>query len=140
MKNLLLILLALTFSYLSACTPSGNPDAERAAVAVAADWLALIDGGMYSESWEVAAAQFKNDGSLKKWATTLKKIREPRGKALTREIQSARYKTRLPGAEPGQYVVVKFDTDFENKASSVETVITVMDNSGRWRITGYALD
>ena len=140
MKKILFVLLAVTFFCLSACSSSGNPDAERAAVSVALDWLALIDGGMYGESWDVAAEKFKKDGSRKKWGTTLKMIRDPRGKALSREVQTARYKTRLPGATVGQYVVVKFDTVFEKKESSVETVITVMNNSGKWQVTGYALD
>lgn len=140
MKKLLFVLLASTIFSLSACSSSSNPDAERAAVAVAVDWLELIDGGMYAESWEVAAEKFKMDGSRKKWGTTIRLIRDPRGKILTRELQTANYKTRLPGAAQGQYVVVKFDTVFEKKGSSVETVVTVMDSSGRMRVTGYQLD
>jgi hypothetical protein len=37
-------------------------------------------------------------------------------------LKSAEYKTSLPGAPDGEYVVLIFNTVFENKKAAVETV------------------
>jgi hypothetical protein len=50
---------------------------------------------------------------------------------------SASYRTSLPGAPDGQYVVIKFNTWFENKKSAIETVTPKMDKDGMWRVSGY---
>ena len=43
----------------------------------------------------------------------------------------------MPGAPDGRYVVVQYDTVFENKASAVETVTPMADPDGVWRVAGY---
>ena len=50
---------------------------------------------------------------------------------------SKTFMTELPGAPDGRYVVIQFDTAFENKASSVETVTPMADPDGAWRVAGY---
>ncbi|MDD5138124.1 MAG: DUF4019 domain-containing protein, partial [Candidatus Omnitrophica bacterium] len=45
--------------------------------------------------------------------------------------------TTLPGAPDGEYVIVQFDTTFENKKSSVESVTMSLEADGRWRVSGY---
>ncbi|MEW6584469.1 MAG: DUF4019 domain-containing protein, partial [Nitrospirota bacterium] len=51
-------------------------------------------------------------------------------------VKSKKYATSLPGAPDGEYVVIEFETSFENKKSAVETVTPMMD-SGKWRVSGY---
>ncbi|HWN92533.1 MAG TPA: DUF4019 domain-containing protein, partial [Verrucomicrobiae bacterium] len=43
----------------------------------------------------------------------------------------------LPGAPDGEYVVIQYETAFENKASAVETITPMLDKDGSWRISGY---
>jgi predicted SnoaL-like aldol condensation-catalyzing enzyme len=56
---------------------------------------------------------------------------------ISRKVKSATYTTSLPGAPDGQYVVIQFNTSFENKKSRVETVTPRMDSDGKWRVSGY---
>ncbi len=50
---------------------------------------------------------------------------------------SKNYQTSLPGAPDGKYVVIQFKTSFENKKSATETITPMMDNDGKWRVSGY---
>jgi hypothetical protein len=61
------------------------------------------------------------------------------GKKMNTRIAwlSASYQTSLPGAFDGEYVVIQFETSFENKKSAVETVTPMKDKDGRWRVSGY---
>jgi hypothetical protein len=43
----------------------------------------------------------------------------------------------LPGAPDGQYVVIQFETSFENKHNAVETVTPMLEPNGQWRVSGY---
>ena len=114
-----------------------NTGKEKAAVAVAEKWLALIDEGKYAESWKEAAEYFKAAVKQEQWEQSLQVVRKPLGKLVSRKVKSASYKTSLPGAPDGEYVVIQFETSFENKKSSIETVTPMMDKDGKWRVSGY---
>jgi hypothetical protein len=43
----------------------------------------------------------------------------------------------LPGVPDGEYVVVEYETSFENKKTANETVTPMKDPDGTWRVSGY---
>jgi hypothetical protein len=107
------------------------------ALEAANQWLALIDGQKYGESWETAAVYFKNAIGKEEWKQKLAAVREPLGKLVSRSLKSKTYTTSLPGAPDGEYVVIQFKTSFENKASGIETVTPMLDKDGTWKVSGY---
>jgi hypothetical protein len=71
-----------------------------------------------------------------KWVSAMEQARKPLGQVKSRIFKSAEYSTSVPGAPPGEYVTVLYDTVFETRGPSVETV-TLRLESGRWRVAGY---
>ena len=65
------------------------------------------------------------------------KNRTPLGERISRRAASVIYKETLPGVPAGKYVVIQFDASFANKKVSVETVTMMLDNDGKWRLSGY---
>jgi len=114
-----------------------NAGKEKAAVAVAEKWLVLVDEGKYAESWKEAAEYFKAAVKQGQWKQSLQVVRKPLGKLVSRKVNSANYKTSLPGAPDGEYVVIQFETSFKNKKTGIETVTPMMDKDGKWRVSGY---
>jgi hypothetical protein len=55
-------------------------------------------------------------------------------------VESAQYRTSLPGAPDGEYVVIRFKTEFENKKEAYETVTPMKDKDGEWRVSGYYIN
>ena len=100
-------------------------------------WLAVVDAGHYDESWHAAAAYFRAAVSQDQWQQAMHGVRRPLGNMLSRELHAKTYATELPGAPDGQYVVIQFNTSFENKRAAVETVTPMMDDDGTWRVAGY---
>jgi hypothetical protein len=45
--------------------------------------------------------------------------------------------TSVPGAPDGQYVLIQFETVFEKKAQSIETITPMLDADRTWRVSGY---
>jgi hypothetical protein len=100
-------------------------------------WLALVDQDKYAESWKEAADLFRHTVQSDLWVASLKALREPLGKLISRKVKSAVYKTTLPGAPDGQYVVIEFTSSFKHKKTAVETVTPMLGKDGVWRVSGY---
>ena len=99
-----------------------NEVAEKAAATAAGAWVSLVDGGDYAESWNQAAGFFKNAVTKEQWQQSLKAVRAPLGKMVARKLKSKQYTKTLPGAPDGEFVVIQYETTFENKKSAIETV------------------
>jgi hypothetical protein len=134
-KIVCLVIMGLILAVIAAV--GGSPEKEKPAVASAERWLGLVDQGKYAESWKEAAALFKSAINQGQWEQSLQGVRKPLGKLITRKIRTKTYRTSLPGAPDGEYVVIEFESSFENKKSAVETVTPMMDKDGKWRVSGY---
>ena len=129
--------LAVAGALLVAGSVRADEASERAAVAAGEAWLKLVDAGKYGASWDDASRLFKNAIGRPDWEKALKGVRSPLGKVVSRKLASKKYSESLPGAPDGQYVVVQYRTTFENKKAATETVTQMLDDDGRWRVSGY---
>ena len=132
-----IIVLSLVLGLMCHSSLMAGPDEERAGLDSAGAWLTLVDAGQYDKSWDQAASLFKESLSKDQWVQSLKTARMPLGKVISRTSTSTTYTTSLPGVPDGKYVVIKYDTSFENKKSAVETVTPMLDKDGKWRVAGY---
>jgi len=145
MRNVIfamLAILAVSILLLSGCgseepKPKSNPEAEKAAIESARAWLDLVDNGEYSKSWEEAAEYFKAVVSKDNWEKSMQTFKKPLGKLVSRKLKSKRYTTSAPGAPDGQYVIIQYNTSFENKKFVVETITPMLDKDSKWRVSGY---
>ena len=110
---------------------------ETAALRPAQAWLAVVDAGDYVGSWNAAAGYFRNAIGKERWRQTLEGVRRPLGNVVSRQLRSRTYATELPGAPDGEYVVIQFNTTFENKQVAVETVTPMLEDDGSWLVAGY---
>jgi hypothetical protein len=131
---------AIGVAILGICFSSNSmasEEKEAQALTAARTWLALVDEGMYGDSWETAAAYFKRAITKEKWDQMLTALRNPLGRVVSRELISKTHTQSLPGAPDGEYVVIQFETSFENKKSAIETITPMLDDDGEWRVSGY---
>ncbi|NMA20884.1 MAG: DUF4019 domain-containing protein [Lentisphaerae bacterium] len=110
---------------------------EKTALTAAETWLAFVDEEKYAKSWQEAAEYFRNAVKQEQWTSSMQAFRKPLGKLVSRKMKNASYKTSLPGAPDGEYVIIQFETSFANKKDAIETVIAMMDKDGKWRVAGY---
>ncbi|HUL95549.1 MAG TPA: DUF4019 domain-containing protein [Usitatibacter sp.] len=107
------------------------------ATVAAQTWLATVDAGRYEQSWDDAAAYFREKISKEKWEDALRKSRAPLGGVLSRKVRTAAYARDLPNAPPGDYVVAQLDTRFENRPLAEEMVTAMREADGTWKVAGY---
>lgn len=133
----IMCLITIGFVFSSITATATNSEKENTAIAAAEKWLAMVDRAKYAESWKEAAELFRNAVQPEQWEQSMQAVREPLGKLILRKVKTKAYKSSFPGAPDGEYVVIQFETSFENKKAAVETVTPMMDKDGIWRVSGY---
>ena len=144
MKKILWILVAVGACLVAAALSAdqagekaGNEAATKAAREAAKSWLGVVDSGWYAESWSQASSSFRSQITADRWKDAVRAARTPLGKLLLREFKSAEYTRTLPGVRDGEYVVILYDGSFRNKKEALETVVTMKEKDGSWKVAGY---
>ncbi len=136
--SLALVVLALVTStptQTATPTPASATTAESAPVTAGRQWLALVDTGNWDASWDATGQSFKALNTSAKWAETSTQVRPPLGATKSRDLISAEF---VP-APPYGYWIVKFRTNYANKANATETLSLMRENDS-WRVVGVTID
>jgi hypothetical protein len=131
------VLLAGVLLLMAVASRSDDAEGVPKATAAAKTWLALTDAGKYGASWDAAAALFRGAVTKESWEKAMSTVRAPLGAVRTRKLKSATFTHELPRAPKGDYVVIEYDTGFENKSGAVETVTPMLEKDGSWKVSGY---
>jgi len=117
----------------AAAPPGADKEAQQAVQA----WLALFDSGKYEESWAQASQALKAIADKDQFIASLEIARGRVGKVVARKLKSSTFTTSLPGSPEGQYIVIQYESSFENLGSAIEVVVPMLDKDGKWRVSGY---
>lgn len=118
---------------------AGAPPQLRAGLLAAAEELILIDRGHFGQCWDRAAAVLKAKQSREQWLDYLKKHRQPLGSLHYRKLIFSRLTDRLPGGEPGEYLVLRYQSSFAHRQLAFESLTLQRGSDGVWRLADYSL-
>lgn len=123
----------------AASSPSNadNAAAVKAATEAATRWLALVDADKWDETWNQLAAAGQSAVPKAGWSSGMAEMRQGIGKVQSRKLQSADFTRNVPGAPAGEYVVIRYASDFANKPGSAEMVVPMKQPDGSWKVSGY---
>src|SRR6202171_1999629 len=130
-------ILVLLLNVVATTAGASDQTAVDEATKAADRWLKLVDAGDYKQSWDTASSLLKNAVTEDQWAQQVGTVRKPLGALVSRKLKSAQHATSLPGAPDGKYVVIQYESVFQNKSAAVETVTPMLDQDGQWRVSGY---
>lgn len=133
------IVVAMAATLASPLVHAQDAKAIADATAAADAWLAVADQGNADATWEQSAEVFRSALSKADWASSFRAARAQPGAMKSRQQKSAVYRTSLPGAPDGEYVVIQYATQFERKANAIETVTPMREKDGSWKVSGYYL-
>ena len=123
------ILVCLLIASAATSVGCGSAD-EDAAVEAATQWLTLLDAGEVRRSWAQSAKIFRNNVSIEDYEKMIEDSRAGLGKLTSRSLRSAHARRSLPNAPRGRYVVVEFDSAFENNKAGIDVSPAVRDYLG----------
>jgi hypothetical protein len=108
-----------------------------AARKVAVEWLGLIDAENYSEAYDQCSDGAKRRmKSKEKSVANYQHVRKPYGAPSERRVVTEKFTTSLPTFPKGEYVLIDFLTDFQNKKHVREEVL--VERAGKkWVVSGF---
>ena len=144
-----LVLGALALSLLvDGTAPSVSTDAPQSTPAMAAPalveseavrsaraWLELGDQRRWKDGWLATGSSFRQLNTVERWSEVAEKVRVPLGAVVSRTALS---QESVP-APPAGVDVVKFRTNFANKANVIETVGLAREGAA-WRVVGIYVE
>ena len=109
--------------------------AEMSPARAAEQFLVLLDGGRWADSYAATSDEFRRLNTLAVWTEVSQRVRPPLGVALTRDVIANEY---VP-APPEGYRMVKFRSRYASGADQVETLSLVREH-GAWKVAGIVID
>ena len=109
----------------------------KPAMSAATAWLASLDAGRVDETWQDSATLMRQAVGREQWEKALQEVRGTLGPLVSRKLMSATYTRELPNAPAGEYVVIRYQARYENRALVTETVTPMREKDGSWRVSGY---
>lgn len=111
-------------------------NAEKQAERAGVEWLRLLDRNDMDTAWDRTSSELHESISRDQFKEQMQLMREGLGPIITRRLDSATYRTSVPGAQEGQYVVLVFNSRFKDKGRARE-VLTMSYNKDKWEPAGY---
>lgn len=132
---------ALTPSVPSQTQSTANPalsEKQKAGVAVAERWLALLDRKEFGKAWDETAPLFQSNVTRAQWLEGMPKSRAPLGAMKGRTVEGIGVPTPPKEQANLELLQVGFITQFEKQPQAKEAVTLVLDK-GTWRPVGYLI-
>ena len=131
-----LALVLLTLHLLMVVLRAGDTP-QQAGRKSAEAWLAAVDAAKYEEAWKQASSLLKSRVNRDQLIRSLGDYRGPLGTVKSRAIKDVTIKDKLPREPKGEYLVLHYSSNFENKSHVIETLTLTRDSDGHWRVSGY---
>ena len=138
MKKYLVIAIMLGILACIGCSSKKDvADNGKTSEGTAQAWLNLLDKAKYAKCWDGTIDFFKKSISKEDWLEEMKTKRKPFGKAVSRKLEFQRQLPMLPGAPEGNYLLMRYNTNFAEKTAS-ET-LTLLESGGVWTVIDYSI-
>lgn len=124
---------------MSASAPVVHVQAPAPAARVAAEeWAGLLDQGLAAETWQQAAAPFRDLSNPHRWAASVENMRRLLGPQQSRAFRWAEARHELPTGQRGEFVMLYFHSMFTLQVgTTIETIAVLQEPGGRWRVVWY---
>ena len=124
----------LTASLLLGASAMAQDAKDTAAARTAAEsWLKLVDNGDTGAAWRASSANVRKDTSQFFWGSIINVSRAALGELKSRKLKATSEK------ENGQ-LAFEYDSKFKSDSTVTETVTTVHEKDGSWRVSGYTVN
>jgi hypothetical protein len=80
---------------------------------------------------------FKAFNDQERWKTRQQVIRVAYGSLISRNLKNVSYRTTFNQSPDGEYIIVQFESSYQNRASARETVILDCSNGTNCPIREY---
>jgi hypothetical protein len=128
----------------SALTNQGDQEQVAAwmieSAQVAKDYVDGLDQGQYAQSWSKGDPLFQHIITKEEWTKALTESRKRLGRVISRKLKDQRLAKDPHGLPKGAYMVVEYNTSFQNAPDSGELLTLRRGSDGKWRVLTYQVN
>jgi len=99
-----------------------------------------LDKGNYAQSWTQGDQIFQHTITQKEWERALNDSRKKLGGVKSRALKDQKIAWDPQGLPKGAYMVVEYDTSFDNAPNSGEILTMRRGSDGKWRVLTYQVN
>jgi hypothetical protein len=103
----------------------------------ARSFLMQLDQGLQDESWQSMSSLFQAFNDQARWKTRQQVIRASYGSLISRSLKTVSYRTTFNQSPDGEYIIILFQSSYQNKANARETVVLDCSNGTNCPIREY---
>ena len=135
-----LAILSVAFGALLPASYAAETESDVSSARTAAgSWLSKLDANQFSECWELLSSDSRKGISRWRWNFQCRMGRITLGQARSRKEISAERSTKSPGGNPGEFVLLSYETASEKRGLITEHVAVQKDHDNHWRVCGYGI-
>lgn len=121
--------------------PGRPPSTFSEANAQAIYWINLIDQFQFGATWLEAGSLVHDVVTRDQWAAAMKASRQKLGTVSSRRVSSHQRVHLLPGGTRGDFMVIKYETNYSRSPGMVETIVLMSEgNLGLWKVVSYKIE
>lgn len=107
---------------------------------VAKEYVTAIDNGQYAQSWTKGDQLFQHTITQDEWTKALSSSRKGLGRVVSRQVLLQRPAWNPRGLPKGPYMVIEYETSFENAPNAKELLTLRRGTDGKWRVLTYQVN
>ena len=108
-------------------------DANKAGLS----WLNNINHNQYENAYALLSKEVKATVEKGRWITLINELMLEFGKLEIRTVKQKYFQSQMEGMEDGFYVVIEYDSQYENTKDHTEHLLLKQNDKAKWEIANY---
>ena len=136
MKKLIITLISVISMYSVSAqkyTESYVNDANK----VGLSWLNNINHTKYENAYELLSKEVKVMVEKEHWISLINELMLEFGNLESRTVKQKYFQSQIEGMEDGFYVVIEYDSQYENTKDHTEHLLLKQNDKAKWEVANY---
>ena len=136
MKKLIIVLISIISMYSAAAqkyTDMYINDANK----VALRWLNDVNHNQYEKAYQLLSKEGKAKYPQETWISQINELMLEFGGSESRTVTQRNFQSQMEGMEDGFYVVIEYDSQYEDTKDHTEHLLLKQNNKAKWEIANY---
>ena len=136
MKKIIITLISVISMYSVSAqkyTESYVNDANK----VGLSWLNNINHTQYENAYELLSKEVKVMVEKEHWISLINELMLEFGNLESRTVKQKYFQSQIEGMEDGFYVVIEYDSQYENTKDHTEHLLLKQNDKAKWEVANY---
>ena len=104
---------------------------------VALRWLNDVNHNQYENAYQLLSKEVKMQVEKEPWIALINELMLEFGDLESRTVTQRNFQSQMEGMEDGFYVVIEYDSQYENTKDHTEHLLLKQNDKAKWEIANY---